>query len=208
MDVLSCLDCVPCVAVGVKRHNLQRGKLYATIMVDPILIALSIDAEHFLETLMHEQLLRDIEELIPVLRRYGRFLACNGDDADDLVHNCLERAVSHVEHLREGTNLRTWLLTIMRNCLLDAKRHEKGRVEVALDHVPGEETSSPGLRAAFLRLPDSQKLALICVVFEGLPYDEAAEVLGIPVGSVKSRVARARDTLRRTVAAEPLQRSA
>jgi RNA polymerase sigma-70 factor (ECF subfamily) len=95
----------------------------------------------------------------------------------------------------------------MRNCFVGAKAQGKWRAEIALDHLPGEASSS-ALREAFLHLPAAQMLAMICVVFEGLPYNEAAEVLGIPVGTVVSRVARARDTLRQNLAAEPLARSA
>jgi RNA polymerase sigma-70 factor (ECF subfamily) len=167
---------------------------------------------------MREQLLRDIEELIPVLRRYARFLAGDPHDADDLVQDCLERAVGHLDKFRAGTNLRAWLLTIMRNRFFDRKRSEKGRVEVALDDLPCERGCSPArqehhllveeLSAAFLNLPDPQKLAMICVIFEGLPYDEAAEVLGISVGTVKSRVSRGREALRQATVAEPLRKTA
>ena len=167
---------------------------------------------------MREQLLRNIEELIPVLRRYAWFLARDPHNADDLVQDCLERAVSRLDQFRVGTNLRAWLLVIMRNCFLDGKRREKGRVEVGLDNLPGETASSPPrqehnllmgeLSDAFLELPDPQKLAMICVVFEGLPYDEAATVLDVSSGTVKSRVARGREALRRAIAADPLRRSA
>ena len=64
------------------------------------------------------------------------------------------------------------------------------------------------LSEAFLDLPDPQKLAMICVIFEGLPYDEAAEVLEVSVGTIRSRVARGREALRRATAADPLRKSA
>lgn len=168
-----------------------------------------------LEKLMREQLLRNIEELIPVLRRYARLLAGDPHNADDLVQDCLERAVCHLDQVRAETNLRAWLLTIMGNCLFDGKRRE---TEVGLNDMPYERAWSPGrqerdllieeVSEAFLHLPDPQKLAMICVVFEGLPYDEAAEVLEVSVDTIKSRVARGREALRRAIAAEPLQRSA
>jgi RNA polymerase sigma-70 factor (ECF subfamily) len=171
-----------------------------------------------LENIMREQLLRDMEELIPVLRRYGWFLARDPHNADDLVQDCLARAVRHLDRFQAGTNLRAWLLTIMRNCFFDGKRREKGRVEVALDDLPCEKAWSPArqehhvllqeIGRAFLDLPEEQKLAMICVIFEGLPYDEAAQVLDVPAGTVKSRVSRGREALRRVTAADPLRKSA
>jgi RNA polymerase sigma-70 factor (ECF subfamily) len=167
---------------------------------------------------MREQLLRDIEELIPVLRRYARFLARDPHNADDLVQACLEQAVCRLGQVRAATNLRVWLLTIMGNCLFDGKRREKRRTEVGLDDLSCEKARSPArqkhellieeLSEAFLHLPDPQKLAIICVVFEGLPYDKAAEVLEVSVGTIKSRVARGREALRRATAADPLRKSA
>lgn len=167
---------------------------------------------------MQEQLLRDIEELIPLLRRYARFLSRDRHDADDLVQDCLERAVRHLGQFEAETNCRAWLLTIMRNCFVNGKRRAKGRTEVDLEGEPRERASSPArqehrlvvqeLSDAFLKLPDPQKLAMICVIFEGLPYDEAAKVLDVSTGTVKSRVARGREALRRAVAAEPFRQSA
>jgi RNA polymerase sigma-70 factor (ECF subfamily) len=167
---------------------------------------------------MREHLLRDIEELIPVLRRYGRFLARDPHHADDMVQDCLERAVCHLDQIRAGTNLRAWLLTMMRNCLLDGSRREKREIEVGPNAAPRDKAWSPAredhillleeLSEAFLDLPDSQKLAMICVIFEGLPYDEAAEVLEVPVGTIRSRVARGREAVRRATAADALLESA
>ena len=165
---------------------------------------------------MQVQLLRGIEELIPVLRRYARLLVRDTHNADDLVQDCLEWAVFHLDQVRAETDLRAWLLGVMANRLSDGQR-EKGRAEVELEG--SYESSWPcrrqehdrlieELSAAFLRLPDSQKLAMICVVFEGLPYDEAAKVLDISVGTIKARVARCREALRRAVAADPLLRTA
>jgi RNA polymerase sigma-70 factor (ECF subfamily) len=170
--------------------------------------------DQFLANLMQEQLLRDIEELIPVLRRYSRFLACDPHSADDVVQDCLELAVRDLDHFRAETNLRAWLLAMMRDCLVAGNRREKGGIEAGLKGAPCGEARSPArqkqdpLSEAFLNLPDSQKLAMICVIFEGLPYDEAAKVLEVPVGTIRSRVARGREALRRATAADPLRKSA
>lgn len=165
---------------------------------------------------MQVQLLRDIEELIPVLRRYARLLVHDPHNADDLVQDCLEWAAFHLDQVRAEINLRAWLLGIMATRLSDGQRR-KGRAEVALEGA-SESSWSPrrqehdrligDLREAFLCLPDSQKLAMICVVFEGLPYDEAAKVLDVSVGTAKARVARGREALRRAIAADPLLRTA
>jgi RNA polymerase sigma-70 factor (ECF subfamily) len=167
---------------------------------------------------MQEQLLRDIEELIPVLRRYGRFLARDPHDADDLVQDCLERAVCHLDQFGARTNLRAWLLTMMCSCLVAGSPREMGGNERGLNDAPCEKAGLPAreernplieeLSEAFLDLPDPQKLAMICVIFEGLPYAEAAEVLQVPVGTLRSRVARGREALRRAIAADPLLESA
>jgi len=160
---------------------------------------------------MYDPLLRDIEQLIPDLRRYARFLVRDMHGADDLVQDCLERAVDHRDQFRPGTNLRAWLLTIMRNCFLSNKRLEKRRGEVALDDLEVEKAWSPApqedhcllqeVSEAFLRLPAQQKLAMICVIFEGMAYDEAAKVIGVSVGTIKSRVSRGREALRQATSA-------
>jgi RNA polymerase sigma-70 factor (ECF subfamily) len=155
---------------------------------------------------MQDQMLREVEQLIPTLRRYARFLLRDAHAADDLVQDCLERAVRYLDRFERGTNLRAWLLSIMRNCFLDGKRRSKRRSEVALDQLPEATMCSPArqehnlllreLAAAFVELPAEQKLAMICVVFEGQSYEEAAATLGVAVGTVKSRVARGREALR------------
>jgi RNA polymerase sigma-70 factor (ECF subfamily) len=166
---------------------------------------------------MREQLLCDVESLIPSLRRYARFLIRDAHASDDLVQDCLERAVRHLDRFQEGTNLRAWLLTIMRNCFFDGRRKAKRMNEVVFDERLGMGGSSPArqednvlvqeLREAFVSLPDQQKLAMICVIFEGLSYEEAAAALGVAVGTVKSRVARGREALR-LATIEPLRKSA
>lgn len=161
---------------------------------------------------MRDQLLDEIEQLIPDLRRYARFLVRDPYGADDLVQDCLERSIARLDQFRPGTNMRAWLLTILRNSFFSSKRREKRRCEVALDDLPAEKAWSPArqedhrllqeVSAAFLRLPDEQKLAMICVIFEGLRYDEAARVIGISVGTVKSRVSRGREALRQAMSAQ------
>jgi len=155
---------------------------------------------------MQDEIFREIEQLIPTLRRYARFLDGDAHAADDLVQDCLERAVRYRQQFQKGTNLRAWLWRIVRNCFGEGKRREKRRSGVALDELTQATLSSPArqehnlllhqLEAAFVGLPHDQKLAMICVVFEGQSYEEAAATLGVAIGTVKSRVARGRETLR------------
>lgn len=168
--------------------------------------------------MMQDRMLLELEELIPTLRRYARFLLRDVHAADDLVQDCLERAVRYAYRFEKGTNLRAWSLSILRNCFYDGKRREKRLNEVALDVLPMDAMRSPArqednlflreLATAFASLPDDQKLAMICVIFEGQPYEEAAATLGVAAGTVKSRVARGREALRQASGAEPLRRSA
>lgn len=167
---------------------------------------------------MQEDLLQEIEELIPVLRRYARFLTCAPQSADDLVQDCLERAVCRLDEVSAARNLRSWLVAIMCGCFSDERQREKRRVGGGSVDSPCEKPRShggqehhqveQGLAEAFLGLPGPQKLAMICVVFERLPYDEAADVLELPPDTIRARVNRGRKALRQVVATEPLWRSA
>jgi RNA polymerase sigma-70 factor (ECF subfamily) len=120
-----------------------------------------------------------IEQHIPALRRYARALVRDADKADDLVQDCLERSVSRFGQFTPGTNLRTWLFTIMHNLHCDATAVEIREFE-----------------AAFARLAKRDQHLLLLVGVEGFSYEEVAEVLGIAVGTVKSRLFRARERLR------------
>lgn len=154
---------------------------------------------------MKETLLR-IEREIPRLRRYARYLVREADRADDLVQETLTRAIDKLPTWQPGSNLRAWLLVIMRNTLINEIRNERRRPlssAVPDDHpafaVSGGQEALVAfidLRRALERLPDEQREILVLVVIEGLTYEEAAGVLKIPVGTVRSRVARARLALR------------
>jgi RNA polymerase sigma-70 factor (ECF subfamily) len=148
--------------------------------------------------------LDEIEAAIPALRRLARGLVRNRDAADDLVQDCLERAVAK-RHLwrREGPVLH-WLYRIMVNRARDAGRRAKLEL-VPLDSV-AEPLARPGgqearldlmaVDAALARLAPDQRQALLLVALEGLSFSEAASVLGIPKGTLMSRLARARAELR------------
>ena len=151
-----------------------------------------------------------IVELIPRLRRYARALARDRTAADDLVQDTLERAWSKLHLYRRGTDLRAWLFTVMHNVHVNQRR--AARPSTPLDDempelsLPARETDTLVLRdldAAIRRLPVDQREVLLLVALEDMSYDEAAQALGIPIGTVMSRLARAREKLRAMLSGLP-----
>ena len=148
-----------------------------------------------------------IEAEIPYLRRYARALAGNAEAADDLVQDSLERAIARFGQFQAGTNLRAWLFTIVHNMRCDQHRRTVRRpTEIPIDDAPQQTstraTQADGLhladfRRAFSRLSEPHREVLALVGLEGLDYQRAASILGVEVGTVKSRVFRARESLRR-----------
>lgn len=150
--------------------------------------------------------IKEMEALIPYLRRYARYLAKNSDLADDLVQECLERALSRFHFFEPGTNLKAWLFRILHNCFINvARKRAREGLTVDIDDWSSAATSAPSqdssvwmkdVQLLFDRLPHHQKAALSLVVIECMSYEDAAAILEVSVGTVKSRVSRARDTLR------------
>lgn len=142
---------------------------------------------------------------IPRLRRYARALGGSREDADDLVQDTLERAWNRLHLWQRGRDLRTWMFSIMHNLHVDKiRRRPKDEVE-AFDHeihdMPARATQSDAmevgdLAAALDKLPADQREVLMLIALEQLNYEQAAEVLGVPVGTVMSRLSRARTRLR------------
>jgi len=141
---------------------------------------------------------------IPRLRRFARVLIRPAEAADDLVQETVLRAIGARQQFTPGTNLRAWLFVILRN----ARNAELRRLRrfSPLDDEAGQSIPVSGgqeerhamndVAAAFHRLPPVQREALWLVVVEGMDYAAAAAVLRIPVGTVRSRLSRARDALR------------
>lgn len=146
-----------------------------------------------------------IVELIPHLRRYARALRHDAIAADDLVQDCLERALTRFHLFRAGTNLRTWLFTILHNLHVNEVRRTLRRPpESGLDaeaRMAGPGSPDGGLAVRDLaraldKLPDEQRDVVLLVGLEEMTYKKAAEVLGVPIGTVMSRLARGRERLR------------
>ena len=149
-------------------------------------------------------------ELIPRLRRYARALAGDRAAADDLVQDTLERAWSKFHLYRRGTDLRAWLFTVMHNVYVNQLR--AARPTAPLDEELPELSRPPresdglmlrDLDAAIQRLPAEQREVLLLVALEDMSYEQTARTIGIPIGTVMSRLARAREKLRITLAGLP-----
>ncbi len=157
-----------------------------------------------------DDVLQHIEQEIPRLRRYARYLRREPDHADDLVQECLSRAIAKIDTWQPGTNLRAWLFVILRNCHINEIRREQ-RVVSLEDESPASEPalSVPGsqetrvalaeVHRAYLSLSEEHREVLLLVAIEGLQYEEAAEILEVPLGTVRSRLSRARQALRQAL---------
>lgn len=154
------------------------------------------------------QMIAEVQPLIPALRRYARAMLRNRDDADDLVQDVLERALANWQARRKSASLRSWLFAILHNLALDRLRRRARRgIDAPLETVPEAWLGRPAEQEHALRqqdvlahlaqLPDDQRAVLLLVSVEDLSYAEIAAVLGIPMGTVMSRLSRARERLRR-----------
>jgi RNA polymerase sigma-70 factor (ECF subfamily) len=142
---------------------------------------------------------------IPRLRRYARALTADRARADDLVQDTLERGMIKLHLWRPGSDLRAWLFTLMHNVFVNQLRSQPAGVTAGLDGEAAEVAVRPtqtdwlevrDLQAALLRLPEEQREVLLLVALEQMSYEKTAGVLGIPVGTVMSRLSRARERLR------------
>ena len=148
--------------------------------------------------------------LIPRLRRYARALVGEKSAADDLVQDTLERAWAKLHLYRRGTDLRAWMFTVMHNVYVNQLRAARPGVQLEDDMPelmrPARESEALELRdldRAVRRLPPEQREVLLLVVLEDMSYEEAARTLGIPIGTVMSRLARAREKLRAMLSGLP-----
>ena len=151
-----------------------------------------------------DKFLDQVTALLPALRAFGRSLCGDPARADDLVQDTVLKAWTNREQFQSGSNLKAWLFTILRNCYYSELRHRKFEIEdpegvcaaqvaVAPDH--DAKLHLRDLSRALQELPPDQREALILVGASGFSYEEAAEICGCAVGTIKSRVARGRVAL-------------
>ena len=148
---------------------------------------------------------QSVEAAVPALRRYARALTHDAELADDLVQDTLERALTKFHLWQPGSNLRAWLFTIMHNVFINQMRSQAANMTTGLDDEDVPLTARPtqndwlevrDLQSALMRLPKEQRELLLLVGLEQMTYVEASDVLGIPMGTVMSRLSRAREHLR------------
>jgi RNA polymerase sigma-70 factor (ECF subfamily) len=145
--------------------------------------------------------------LLPRLRRFARGLTGTIDQADDLVQSACERAITRIDQWTPGTRLDSWMFRIVQNLWLDERRaakvrtgegrldaHEAAEPELSVDGVRRMEAhmTYDAVRRAIVKLPEEQRAVLMLVCVEGQSYKDAADTLSIPIGTVMSRLARAR----------------
>jgi RNA polymerase sigma-70 factor (ECF subfamily) len=158
----------------------------------------------------------DLVAAIPNMRAFAISLCGNRDRADDLVQEALVKAWNHLESFEQGTNLKAWLFTILRNAYFSELRKTKREVADADGQLAGRLSVPPeqqghldlvDLNRALSQLPPDQREALILVGAEGFSYEDAASISGCAVGTVKSRVNRARTKIAELMAMDPSDRA-
>jgi RNA polymerase sigma-70 factor, ECF subfamily len=159
---------------------------------------------------------RSIEAEIPRLKRYARVLTRDVLAADDLVQDCLARALGKLHLWQQGSDMRAWLFAILHNEYVNQVRHSvRQGAAVALSEAGPSLAQMPeqtgrlelhDLGRALAALPDPQRRVLLLIGVDGLRYEEAAETLGVPVGTVRSRLARGRIALHRLTDANRIVR--
>lgn len=152
---------------------------------------------------------QELTQHMVVLRRYALALTRDAEEAEDLMQECLSRAVAAAATWQEGTSLRSWLFRILHNAHVDRLRRRKVRGESTSRPIPDHQ--SPGQMAhmevrdvlsALAKLPEPQRQAIVLVALEDMRYEEAAALLGVPLGTFMSRLARGREALRRILESE------
>ena len=145
-------------------------------------------------------------ELLPRLRRFARVITRNVADADDLVQIAVEKALARAAQWRPGSRLDSCMFGIMKNAWIDEIRARRRRERVFAPEEAGLQVGDASaesrdialsVQSAMVHVPEEQRMAIALVLIEGLSYKDAAETLGIPIGTLTSRLARGRETLQR-----------
>ncbi len=150
---------------------------------------------------------RDLVALVPKLRRFARSLVGSVQDADDLVQAACEKALRNADQFRVGTRMDSWMYRIVQTLWLDDRRRNRTRGttvdpeeaylsdEGKAARLPEDRMMLAQVRVAMAALPEGQREVLSLIAVEGLSYKETAEVLDLPIGTVMSRLSRAREAL-------------
>jgi RNA polymerase sigma-70 factor (ECF subfamily) len=159
---------------------------------------------------VQEQIRAELVALLPRLRRFAYGLTGSLDEGDDLVQSACERALARLDQFQPGTRLDSWMYRIVQTVWIDRRRAQQRRGEASMDPLDMEPLATADaaremdarlsfqeVRAAVAELPEEQRAVLILVCVEGLAYKAAAEILDLPIGTVMSRLARARLALGR-----------
>lgn len=177
----------------------------------PAILAWKILTAHSLSLLAMdpttESIRSEMAALLPRLRRFAISLTANRADADDLVQDTVERALRSLHQWQRGTRLDSWMFRIAQNLWIDQRRARRVREIVVDDPDAAARVAVDGVREvesklafadmvrAFAELPEDQRVVTALVLVDGMSYREAADVLGVPIGTVTSRLARARTAL-------------
>ena len=161
-------------------------------------------------------LAHEIASLLPRMRRFARSLTFHREDADDLVQLAMERALGRSEQWTPGTRLDSWIFRIMKNAWIDEMRSRGRRSELFAPEEAGEQVGDDSaqvhqqrlaIQKAVSMLSEEHRLVVGLVLVDGLAYKDAAEVLEIPVGTLTSRLARAREALQQILSDQTKARS-
>lgn len=151
---------------------------------------------------------------LPRLRRFCHAMAANPADGDDLMQSTVEKALAHSDQFREGSRVDSWMYRIAQNLHIDRSRSARRRgtavpVEDAYDLIGDDGRTTVESRSelaaaqrALSAVPEDQRAAFVLVVVEGLSYKEAAEALDVPIGTIMSRIARARGRIERALGSD------
>lgn len=157
----------------------------------------------FFNSISMPEFIRELEHCIPALRRYAYSLFYKQDEADDLVQDCLERALKKQNLWQPGSSLRAWLFTMQHNLYinqlkkLNRQPQMTAKIEELQHNLEPHKTDVlvHDIELCMQQLPDDQRQVLLLVTVEGFSYKEVGKIMNIPLGTVMSRLSRARKTL-------------